>query len=547
MGPLSDGTAEGSSLLSPGIGDAWQQAPCPVLVADGTGTLTRLNSMARRLFPDAAPGRRLEGFAPPWLTDAHRELVEAPGTATAARGPLGERLYEAHPTPGEQGEFVWWLLDDTERQLADRSLGDERDRIAFLAEVSDELLSSLNVNRSMETIARHAVQHLADAAVVVAGDPAAHLVLTRCAPDGEVSRVRRRARAATMPGLAEALRGFPPVASRWIDPASVPEWVLPPGFEGPLGSVVVTPLPGHGVPAGALVLLRRTDHTAFTQGEELFAQLFAARAGIALSAARMYTEQAAITQTLMRELLPPRLHRVHGIEFAGGYRASGVSERVGGDFYDVHPGADENEESLVVLGDVCGKGLEAAVLTGKIRNTLHALLPMARDHDRVLNLLNGALLTTRHTRFATLVLASAVRRGPDVRLRLTSAGHLPPLVVRRDGSVETVPTSGNLVGVMPSVDATTVETVVAPGEVCLLYTDGITEARGGPFGGELFGERRLRDALAECAGLPGEAVVERVQMLASEWVGDARKDDMALVAVGAPAFDGPFVPPWGEG
>ena len=248
----------------------------------------------------------------------------------------------------------------------------------------------------------------------------------------------------------------------------------------------------------------------------------------------MYTEQAHITATLMRELLPPALRRVHGVEFAGGYRASSKADRVGGDFYDVHPGADPARESLAVLGDVCGKGLEAAVLTGKIRNTLQALLPLTDDHERMLGLLNSALLSSHHTRFATLVLASAQRHGTRVRLRLTSAGHPAPLVVRGDGRVEEARTRGSLVGVLPAVKASTAVLELEPGETCLLFTDGITEARGGPLGGEMYGEERLRHALAECAGMPAEAVVERIQMLAAQWAGPTDHDDMAVVAITAP-------------
>lgn len=118
---------------------------------------------------------------------------------------------------------------------------------------------------------------------------------------------------------------------------------------------MIIPLPGHGVSAGALVLLRHTDQSVFSEDDEVFARLFAARAGAALSAARLYAEQAAITRTLMRDLLPPRLHGLHGIEFAGGYRASEDYEVVGGDFYDLHPGATPEDETLVVLGDVCGR------------------------------------------------------------------------------------------------------------------------------------------------------------------------------------------------
>jgi serine phosphatase RsbU (regulator of sigma subunit) len=144
----------------------------------------------------------------------------------------------------------------------------------------------------------------------------------------------------------------------------------------------------------------------------------------------------------------------------------------------------------VVLGDVCGKGLEAATLTGKIRNTLQALTPLAADHQAVLELLNGAMLSTEHARFATLVLASVTNRDGEVALRLTSAGHLPPLVIRDGGRVEQADT-GTLIGALPNIAAQSFETSLAPGETCVLYTDGVTEARGGPLGGYMFGEERL--------------------------------------------------------
>lgn len=136
-------------------------------------------------------------------------------------------------------------------------------------------------------------------------------------------------------------------------------------------------------------------------------------------------------------------------------------ERVGGDFYDVHPAPVEGDASLVVLGDVCGKGLQAAVMTGKIRNTMHALLPMADDHHRMLSLLNTSLLNTENARFATMVLASAARTGGSVELRLTSAGHPAPLILRSDGRVEEVSTRGTLVGVLPSLATETARVTLA--------------------------------------------------------------------------------------
>lgn len=529
------------------VGAAWGEAPCPVLVVDRHGALVRLNRAARSLLPRACDGDRLDGIAPAWLSDAHRHVVE--GTPGAPSGPLtgaiDERVFEAHPSPSTDGDVVWWLVDDTDRRRAEQALHHAQERSGVLAEASSRLLSTLNVPRCMEETAAMAAEHLAEAAVLVAPPHGRRHTLTYARRGGPVSQVTWKIDPFSVHGLSEALQGFPPVPARWIDPHGIPDWLLPEGFTEPPGSVIIAPLPGHGVPAGALVLLRSGTERTFSDGEEAFARLFAARAGAALSAARLYTEQAAITATLMRELLPPTLERVHGVEYAAGYRPAKDHERVGGDFYDFHPGADPDQETVVVLGDVAGKGLDAAVLTGKIRNTLHALLPLAADHQQVLTLLNGALLTSHHARFATLVLASVRRQGGHVRARLTSAGHLPPLIVRTNGEVEQVPTRGTLVGALPAVSAQTVEATLAPGETCLLYTDGITEARGGPLGDEFFGEARLRRALAECAGMPAEAVVERVQMLAAQWLGGGRHDDMAVLAISAPK-NGPLSVVGGE-
>ncbi|MFJ6656557.1 PP2C family protein-serine/threonine phosphatase [Streptomyces sp. NPDC091377] len=523
----------------------WASAPCPAIVADAVGTVLEVNPAAALLLAGAAPGASMSDAVPGWLARAHRETTVGVGPAArdgrhtedllpSVAGRIATHSYEAYPTLRQDGSVVWWLVDDTDRRIAEEALATERERTRFLAEASNVLLASLNTDRCMAATARLAAEHLADVAVVVAPPSGGKLSLALSIEGQDVTRALIAADPSQLPGLSEALQGFPPVPSRWIDPATLPDWIVPEGFAGTIQSVVVTPLPGHGVPAGALILLRTIDHAEFRENEEVFARLFAARAGAALSASRLYSEQSAITRTLMRDLLPPRLQRLNGVDIAGGYRAAGVNERVGGDFYDAHPGSSADDESLVVLGDVCGKGLDAAVLTGKIRNTLQALMPMADDHERMLQLLNGALLTSHHTRFATLVMASVQRTENQVRLRLTSAGHPAPLVVRMDGSVEEIPTHGTLIGALPAIEVTSIETVLQPGETCVLYTDGFTEARGGPVGDELFGDERLKRALSECAGMPGEAVVERIQMLASQWVRGGGHDDMAAIAISAP-------------
>jgi serine phosphatase RsbU (regulator of sigma subunit) len=509
-------------------GPGWLAAPLPIVVADRAGVITELNDRWHDVLPDASAGTLLADTAPAWLHDAHDNLIAGHDGAEAG-GSLGERNVAAHPVPLAGGTVAWWLVDTT----AEEELRLERQRTEFLATASTALLASLNPGRCMEVTARLAATYLADAALVLGPGRMGWYPTVFCARDGQPVHERRAVDPTGLPGLGEAMQGFPPMSSQWIDPATAPDWLVPDDF-GEVGSLAVTPLPGHGVPAGALVLLRHSRQAAFSEDEELFARLFAARAGVAMSAAHVYAEQSSIAEVLMRDLLPPTLPEVDGVEFAGRYRASLDTDQVGGDFYDVHPSSQEGGETLAILGDVCGKGLEAAVLTGKIRTTMRALLLMASDHQLLLRLLNDSLVGTDNTRFATLVLASTLSDGTGVRVRLTAAGHPPPLVVRRNGEVEEADTHGTLVGVLPQVRSRTATVMLAAGETCLLYTDGITEARGGPIGKEMFGEDRLKSALAECGGMPAEAVAERIQMLAMQWAGRHTHDDMAVLAISAP-------------
>jgi serine phosphatase RsbU (regulator of sigma subunit)/PAS domain-containing protein len=552
---LTQGIDGAQRVLDPALGPG----PYPALAVNPSGTVIRLNDAARLLL-GMNPGALLDDAAPAWLADAHHAVTGAPLSDVTeaglsqpgisrpvAHGSIGDRAFEAHGVPDESQSApdtppgpgpgtVWWLFDVTAHRRLERELADERERTAFLAEASSQLLASLNLERCMEVTVHLAARYLADAALVIAPGSGRAYPVSYCGPDGQVDHQELVVDPAEVPGLAEAMQGFPPMPSRWLDPAAAPPWILRADL-GDLAAMVVTALPGHGVPAGALVLLRRGGRHAFSDGKEMIARLFAARAGAAMSAARVYAEQASITETLMRELLPPRTRELGEVELAARYRPSGAGERVGGDFYDLHPaaeGSDPEQESLVVLGDVCGKGLEAAVLTGKIRNTLRALLPLADDHKRVLELLNGTLLNSESTRFVTLVLASVRREGGHVRLRLTSAGHTRPLIVRAGGEVETADTGGSLIGVLDKITSTTATVLLEPGDTCLLYTDGITEAFGGPLGDEMFGDERLSGELARCGGMPPEALVERVHMLASEWVGTGKHDDMAVVAITAP-------------
>ncbi|MFI6072497.1 SpoIIE family protein phosphatase [Actinoplanes sp. NPDC051343] len=498
-----------------------------VLCAAADHRITLVNLAAARLMPGLTVGG--PSRAGP-LGDLIGDLID---------GDRFTREHQGRHLVGERrdlgsGHYGWFLRDRTEEVRRAEALESERARTAFLAETGRRLSASLHLGRCLRTTAELAVENLADAAVLVLPSDKRQNLWVRLAAGGRIEEEARAERLlAEVPGLLEALGGFPPVQSRWLDAAQAPDWLLPEDF-GPIGGLLVTPLPGNAEPAGALVLARRGS---FGPEDERLARIFAARAGAALSAAALYREQVDTTAVLQADLLPPELPQPDGLELAGSYQAAREALRVGGDFYDVFAPTETCPDTMIALGDVCGTGPEAAVLTGKVRQTLRALRLVETKPENILRVLNKALLQSgRRRRFVTMVIGS-VQRIEHARLRLTLAtgGHPAPLVLRLDGRVDEVPVSGTLIG---AVDRTTVrpaDVELAPGELCLLYSDGLTEARGGPSGTELWGEQRLHDALSACAGMPAAATVERLRQLVSDWVHGGTRDDIAMLAVRAPA------------
>jgi serine phosphatase RsbU (regulator of sigma subunit) len=491
-----------------------------VLCATAGDVVVLANAAARRLLPGTHPGRPVTAPLPADGADSFQTDHE------------GRRLYGMR-RPVDDEHYAWYLRDRTESA----ALEVERSRTAFLAEAGRRLSASLHVRRCVRTTVELAATHLADAAMVVLPPHRRQSEWTRLLPGRPAEEGTLREPAlGEVPGLIEALGGFPPIPSRWLDPAQAPPWLVPAGL-GPVGALLVIPLPGAAEPAGALILARCGAGAVFTAEDEALARVFAARAGAAISSAVLYREQVDTTTVLQADLLPPELPRPDGFELAGSYQPAGDALRVGGDFYDVFGPSGGSTDTVIALGDVCGTGPEAAVLTGKVRQTLRALRLVRTEPAAMLTVLNEALLqSARQPRFVTMVVGS-VRRADHGRvvLDLASGGHPAPLVLRADGRVEEVPTSGTLIGVLPHTVVRPATVELAPGELCLLYSDGLTEARGGPAGAEQFGEERLYEALAECRGMPGSATVDRIRQLVADWVRGGDSDDIAMLAVRAPA------------
>ncbi|MEV0696148.1 SpoIIE family protein phosphatase [Streptomyces sp. NPDC050388] len=241
---------------------------------------------------------------------------------------------------------------------------------------------------------------------------------------------------------------------------------------------------------------------------------------------------------LQQSLLPDTLPEVPGVETAAYYHTA-HPDRLGGDFYDVFP--IDGKRFGFFLGDVCGKGPQAAALTSLTRYTLRAAALHDPDPVSALTTLNKVL----HERYAgsgdpryCTAIYGTFDPDPDtgqVSVHLASGGHPPVIAVRADGAADFLPTPGGLlVGILPSACFTAATTVLAPGDMLLLYTDGITEARTGEGRTGLYGDEALLAFAADHAGKPPPAAIQALTDLLHSF-GDGLDDDTALLALGVPA------------
>jgi PAS domain S-box-containing protein len=267
----------------------------------------------------------------------------------------------------------------------------------------------------------------------------------------------------------------------------------------------------------------------FTGTDELLLEDLARIASLAIENARLEERERQIARTLQDSLLPRTLPEIPGLDVGARYLAGGEGTTVGGDLYDLFPVEDE---WALVVGDVCGKGAEAAALTAMVRYTLRAESVHHASPCEVLSLLNAAILRQLGDgRFCTVLHGRAAVSDRGARLVLACAGHPAPLVLRARGSVEPVACGGPLLGVVTAVVHPDVIVTLAPGDALVCFTDGVTEGRG-PEG--MFGDRRLAALVATCAGLEASAIVDRIVDTAVEFQGGRSQDDLAVLVLRVP-------------
>jgi PAS domain S-box-containing protein len=294
-------------------------------------------------------------------------------------------------------------------------------------------------------------------------------------------------------------------------------------------SLAVVPLVVAGRALGAIALSFRRPRV-LTAGERAFLLAVADLAAQALDRARLYEERAYVARTLQTGLLPERVDEAAGLEVAVRYHSIADGGEVGGDFYDFFAIGDDRW--LVAVGDVAGKGSAAAVLTGLARHTLRAIATREEHPSAMLAFLNEALRRqSTDAAFCTVGCAVLERTAAGFTAHVSSGGHPYPLLARAGaGRAEEVVVRGTLLGVERDPELEDVRVELGPGDLLVLRTDGVEDARGPD--GERFGEERVADAVSAAAGGSAEEVAGAVDAaVAAHERGEPRRDDRAIVVL----------------
>jgi serine phosphatase RsbU (regulator of sigma subunit) len=397
---------------------------------------------------------------------------------------------------------------------------------------------------------RERAQHLADLAVPTLGDVA---LVDMVSSDGSIERVAASSRGTEVADVFVSLRAKMPIdphgphpvaevirsgrtmnldrlSDQEIDRITSREDERELLRQHRFKSCIVLPLGARGSVLGALTLWIMRPPKAFDETARRTAKRLADRAALALDNARLHEQQAHIASVLQHSLLPRSLPEINGFEASSRFLAAGEAYEVGGDFYDVFRSGSGSWTA--VIGDVCGKGPEAASLTALARYTVRTASSPDSSPSQVLRTLHD-LISAEHSdlRFCTAALAriQPPSNGNGVaHLTVALGGHPLPLVLRKDGRVDSIGEPGTLLGALPSVVLADTDADLAVGDSLILYTDGVLDVS----------DRSQRDdpgwltkELSESAGMSADEIAERLAQAAIKRHGGEPRDDIAVLVL----------------
>ncbi len=434
------------------------------------------------------------------------------------------------------------LLAEAESRARERA--EETARYATsLYSLGMRLASALTPLDVAATVMREAIEQHGAAAAAVGLIDREHGEVELLAEDGypraALEVLRRFSLDAPIPAAVAARTSTPVLVGTLAERRQ-----LFPGLPKELGdeSVAVACLPLRVADRTfGVLIVRFAGERAFAEDERRFLLTLADDCSLALDRARLHAEtdrlyerEHHIAETLQASLLPAAFPRAPGLDLAAYFAPLGDGNEVGGDFYDVFP---KGGGHTALVGDVCGKGPEAAKLTALCRYTLRAagMLTTAGPRE-TLALLNSAILQQApESQFCTVVMADLEpTEHHTMRATISTAGHPAPLVIRASGETEALSMQGSVLGVIeePVLAETVVE--LAPGDTLMFVTDGIEETRRGE--GEFYGHERIGAAIERArrsgSGATAAELVEAARADLDEFRGDqAPRDDVVILAV----------------
>ena len=465
------------------------------------------------------------------------------GEDGVAPGPGGGLVL---PLRGRAGVFGAMVLSETRELTADdvaiaRLVGDRisvvlrddraqasqirsRGSLALLAEASEMFAGTLDVQLAVTLAAQLVVPRFAAwSAVATTYEHVPRLMAVAHGDESRSAALRVALSSAEGQELAERL------ARELVEqrPVLVPAAELPPSLaEDRSGDVLAVPLVARRRLLG-LLLVGRTVGSSYAADDVGLLTDLARRAALAVDNARLYEERTSIAHALQASLLPPTLPTADGVEFGARYAAAGEGNDVGGDFYDVFSLGEGGWG--VAIGDVCGKGAEAAAITGMARDVLRLLTRDGVPPPAVLARLNDVILELGDRgRFCTTMLGTVRPDDDGLLVRLSSAGHPPPVLLSRSGEVSFVGRSGTVLGVVEDIDVNEDEIRLSPGDALIFYTDGVTERRSGA---EMFGDDNLLACLRNAAGSSADALAGRLELEVRRFGSGVTRDDLAVLVV----------------
>lgn len=481
------------------------------------------------------PGARERAFG------HHYPLAMSTGEVVAFEEyfPALRTWFEVRAIPGDEGLEVYFL-DITQRRRAQEAARTAAERLELLADVSGELAATLDAEEAVAQLARLLVPALASWCIVTLrnddgtirdvgwwhDDPALRPVVE------EYARERTSALKDTS-FVARALRTGQPQIIRGEATERVQEVLRPGRAHDLIGELapeyaMILPLSARGRTVGLVSLFLHADRGLLDPNDVVTAREVATRAALALDNTRLYRQQADLAEGLQRSLLtaPPQ---VEGIQIVVRYQPAAQVAAVGGDWYDAFLQPDGT--AALIIGDVVGHDTEAAAAMGQLRGLLRGIAyRTGADPAQVLAGLDTAMEGLTGTTTATAIVALLSKDGDHGhRLRWSSAGHPPPMLLHPDGRVEALghDSPDLLLGLDPLTPRTSSELAAEPGMTLLLYTDGLVERRGQSIDEGL---DLLTAALKELATdrLDAGALADE---LLRRLLPDEPEDDVALVVV----------------